>query len=125
MTQDIEIVFEWKHKYFPYIGEIIFLNANYVSILVIVDPTLNCQLFTVGNIESLVNLRKQEYIDKIMSLLKEYVGKQIMAIDVREKYLDTILEKLKPYYDKVEVKKYTSTNKSRMAICLVYLNIYK
>lgn len=95
------------------------------NIWVINYPTLNCQLFSIGNAQIMCNqdFLSMTKLEDILFTIKSIVGlKRLMLIDIRSNLLTSFKESLSKYIDKTIDTPYTSTNDSEMTISLVYLN---
>jgi hypothetical protein len=87
------------------------------------SPTFNCQLCSLGGSEELLELKEfPDIVRQIFKKIKYHIGKNIVLIDIRQFYLDKMEKLVQPYCNKINIKKYTSTNGSEMVLCLLYLS---
>lgn len=101
------------------------INTRSGSIWVVNYPTLNCQLFSIGNAQ---NMCSQHFLsitklEDILFTIKSIVGsKRLMLIDIRSTLLTSFKKSLSKYIERTIDTPYTSTNGSEMTTSLVYLN---
>lgn len=82
------------------------------------NPTHNCQVFSVGSFDCLLNTLKDEQITKLIhELAEDHIDKYIMLIDVssyHEKRVDELYK-----YSVITKTPYVSTNDSDMILYLI------
>lgn len=78
----------------------------------IVDPNINSPY------------TKEDRKNWLKTILQISQRKQLL-LDINEKWLNKLRNALKPYYTKFIIKRYVSTNGSKMIICIVQLDIDK
>lgn len=87
-------------------------------------PFDNCQSFTVGSAYQFSNLNNS-MVKLTLRKMYELTDKKLMIIDLNKGYFERVKSILKPYYYKMSIKNYVSTNGSKMVMCHVYLDINK
>jgi len=88
-------------------------------------PTLNCQMFSIGNAQFLVNLPENSTVkleDLLLTFKRIVGGKSLMFVDIKQNILDDFKESIKEYTEKTIDTPYISTNNSKMVTVLVYFN---
>lgn len=101
------------------------INTRSGMMWVINYPTMNCQLFSIGNAHYMCNeyFLKKTKLEDILLTIKSIVGhKTIMLIDIKSNLIDSFKESLSKYIEKTIDTPYISTNSSKMTTSLVYLN---
>jgi len=104
----------------------IFLD-KYFTIKLYDSPTGNCQLFTLGEVNTLLDYNKFtiKLFRGVIRAINQITDKRIMHCDLREEHFKRILSYIEPFIDEYKILKYKSTNNSDMVVCLFYLkNMY-
>lgn len=115
-----------KYDGFPKVREIQINEPNVYSMLIYVttSPTSNCQLLSIGSFHYLLenNLKDDEFL-KIIQTISERIYKTQFLIDIDQKLLPKLNKYIRrsPNLKSVMRRKYTSTNGSKMAICVFKL----
>ena len=88
----------------------------------------NCQSNFVSHLYDLVNPADGYTLEdrkEFLRILYQKTNKSQIVIDVEQKWIEPLKKGLKPFYKKFYTKRYISTNTSKMAICIIQLNIKK
>lgn len=94
-----------------------------ITLTVYSSPTRNCQLCSLGGSEKLLEFKEfPDIVKQIFKKIRYQIGKHIVLIDIRQFHLDKMKKLVQPYCNKINIKKYTSTNGSEMVLCLLYLS---
>mgnify|MGYP000191589057 CR=1 FL=1 len=97
-----------------------------VQITVTNSPTDNCQLFMMGLAYNLLQLKKDEdFIGIFKHIYTEVVRKKQVLIDIKQNKLEKIQKRFKCLSKSFKIKKYTSTNGSKMVLCFIVLDTTK
>lgn len=100
----------------------IFIN-KYRRIKLYSSTTGNCQLFTLGEVSTLLldDGFTIELFRGVIRAIIQVTNKRIMQCDLKENHFKKILPYIEPFIDEYKILKYKSTNNSDMVICLFYL----
>ena len=85
-------------------------------------PFANCQTLVIDNAYDIAtHLDKDELKDWLKAITEES-GKNQLVIDIRAEYLSRVRKNITPFKKKFQSMKYTSTNDSKMVLCIVQLD---
>lgn len=79
-------------------------------------PTVNCQMMSVGAFGAFLQ-RETKVLDQLKAI-KDNFNKNILLTDIKEEYMKYFYEKI-PKEMIIMISPYTSTNGSKMNICLI------
>jgi len=85
------------------------------------DPNGNCQMFSMAYADDIIDYSVKD----VKCLLKGICGKvskRQMLLDIREDASDEILKLLKPFSKKQRIKRYVSSNNSKMMLVIIVLD---
>ena len=86
---------------------------------------LNCQVFTIGAAYNMIGSSKLTIKKLFKYITTKICAKKQVVIDIKQSQLDDMKKTLKPIYKNFRIKKYISTNGSKMVICFIVLDLKK
>jgi len=91
-------------------------SENYTTGYIIPSATMNCQLSVGGCMGSFIAKSKNIIAD--LKDIRSKIGGNILLCDIKESYMATFHKKI-PAKNIIMLSPYTSTNGSKMNICLI------
>lgn len=110
-----------QYKFIDLANESEYNFGQQVDFVLNTEPNGNCQTFSISYADEWKIYGKED-IKGILKAICKKVLKSQMLLDIREDDSYTVLKILKPFSKKQRIKRYKSTNGSKMVLVLVVLD---